>query len=151
MHQGTIASAGRLVLLASLVGMWLIGLAGQRSIVEGTGYLDVSPELLVLGIVLCTLAGAVARAIAPRHRRVRIGALAGIAMIGTIVTGYLLLAVAYGDRFDSGEGGETWFSLLLESWFWIGVPLVVSAILGAIGWVAADALDRLARRPARLP
>jgi hypothetical protein len=49
---------------------------------------------------------------------------------------------SYADRFDTDAGGETWFSLLLESWFWIGVPLIVSAMLGTLGWLVAAAYLR---------
>jgi hypothetical protein len=88
--------------------------------------------------------------------RVRVLAIAGLAggwCIGLLgqraiveETGYLLLVLAYADRFVGQDGGETWFSLLLESWFWIGLPLLASAVLGAGGWLGAAALDRRLRR-----
>lgn len=132
-------TAVRTLLVAGLGIGWLIGLIGQRSIVEQTSYLDVSPPLLALGLVLCALAGAAARIGAPSLHQVRIGALAGIAMVITIVAGYAGLAVAYADRFaQNATDGETWWSLLLESWFWVGVPLVAGGTLGAIGWRVAD-------------
>ena len=60
-------------------------------------------------------------------------------MMGILVVGYFIVAlITLGP--DTGSSGETWFSLLLESWFWIGVPLVVSAGLGAAGWLIADRL-----------
>jgi hypothetical protein len=40
---------------------------------------------------------------------------------------------------SEGEG-ETWFSFLLEAWFWIGVPLAIGAGSGALGWLATDRL-----------
>jgi hypothetical protein len=143
------AAAVRIILVGGLTTGWLVGLLGQRSIVEETGYLDISPQLMLLGIVLCALAGAVTRVLATRHQRVRFGALGGIAMMVSMVGGYLLLVLAYADRFNPDESGETWFSLLLEAWFWIGVPVVASAVLGSIGWLAADALGRVTRRSAR--
>ncbi|OGO52202.1 MAG: hypothetical protein A2V84_09405 [Chloroflexi bacterium RBG_16_70_13] len=133
------AVAPRIILPGALVIGWLLGLLGQRSIVEATGYLDISPQLLLLASGLCILAGATARLLAPQLRGLRAGALAGIAMAATMVAGCLGLAVAYADRFDSGSSGETWFSLLLEARSWIGVPIVLSAILGALGWLAAAA------------
>jgi hypothetical protein len=144
--------AVRLILVGGLAFGWLVGLLAQRSIVEGTGYLDVSPALLVLGMALCALAGAAARTGAPALRRARIGALAGIGMIGSIVAGYVVLAVAYAHGFSPESSGETWWTLLLEAWFWIGVPLAASAVLGSLGWLAADRLDRTGspwHRPAR--
>jgi hypothetical protein len=131
--------APRVVLLGVLAAGWVAGLLGQRAIVEETDYLDISPPLLLLGTGLCILAGAAARLISRRSRGLRTGALAGVAMMVAMVAGYVGLALAYADRFDPEAGGETWFSLLLESWFWIGVPLIVSAMLGALGWLAAAA------------
>lgn len=134
--------AVRIIVLTGLAFGWLVGLLAQRSIVEDTNYLDISPSLLVLGVTLCAFAGAAARIGAPDRHQIRIGALAGVGMIGSIVTGYVALAFAYRDAFSLDVRGETWWSLLLESWFWIGMPLIVSAILGAVGWIVADRLQR---------
>jgi hypothetical protein len=143
MGEDTKRIALRVVLLGVLGAGWVAGLLGQRAIVEETDYLDISPPLLLLGTGLCVLAGAAARLVARRSRGLRTGALAGVAMMATMVAGYVGLALAYADRFDADAGGETWFSLLLESWFWIGVPIIVSAMLGAVGWlVTAAYLDR---------
>ena len=137
----------RIILVAGLAFGWLIGLLAQRSVVEQTNYLDISPSLMVLGLVLCALAGAAARIGAPGLHQLRIGALAGIGMVVSIVLGYAALAIAYADRFaQNPSDGETWWSLLLESWFWVGVPLVVSATLGTVGWVIADRLLRGGQR-----
>lgn len=139
--------AVRIILIVGLASGWLIGLLAQRSTVEQTNYMDISPALLVLGAVLCALAGAAARIGAPTLHRIRIGALAGIGMLVSILLGYAGLAIAYADRFaQGGADGETWWSLLLESWFWVGVPLVVSATLGSIGWVVADRLQGAEKR-----
>ena len=54
-----------------------------------------------------------------------------------IFLGELALMFLNRDR-TAGGGGETWFSFLLEAWFWIGVPLAISSALGAVGWYAAD-------------
>ncbi|HEX9092789.1 MAG TPA: hypothetical protein VF902_02285 [Coriobacteriia bacterium] len=150
MRSDSTALAARIILITLIVAGWLVGLVGQRATVEETNYLDISPPLMLLGIGLCALAGALVRVVVTR-RRVRDGAVGGIAMMAAIVAGYLALMIAYWDRFDTSGSGETWWTLLLESWFWVGVPLVVSAILGAFGWLAADALERLARQPARSP
>jgi hypothetical protein len=146
MRIDSTAFAARILLLVLLVGGWLVGLVAQRAVVEATGYLDVSPALLLLGMGLCALGGALVRAMVVSRRRIRDGVLGGIATMATILAGYVVLTIAYWDRFDSGEGGETWWSLLLESWFWVGVPLVVSGILGAVGWIVIDRLER-SRRP----
>jgi hypothetical protein len=79
---------------------------------------------------------------------VRAGALAGVGVLATIIAGYLALVLAYIDAPFDESGGETWFSFLLEAWFWIGIPLVVSAALGAIGWLGADVVARRRERPA---
>jgi hypothetical protein len=131
----------RIILIAGLAVGWLVGLLAQRSIVEQTNYMDISPSLMVLGLALCGLAGAAARIGLPNLHRLRTGALAGIGMVVAIVLGYAGLVIAYADRFTKNAAdGETWWSLLLESWFWVGVPLVASATLGTIGWVLADRL-----------
>ena len=137
----------QLLVIGGLAAGWVVGLFSQRSIVESTGYLDISPGLLVLGCVLCALAGAAAHVLAPAHRRLRTGAIAGIAMAVSMIAGYAVLVVAYWDRFPADQGGETWWTLLLESWFWIGVPLIVSGILGIVGFAVTDAIDRAIHRP----
>jgi len=151
MRSDSTALAVRIFLVVVLAGGWLAGLVAQRAGVDATGYMDITPPLMLLGMGLCALGGALVRTIVVTGRRARDGVLGGIATLATIVAGYLVLMIAYWDRFDTSEGGETWWSLLLESWFWVGVPLVVSGILGGLGWLAVDALDRLAARPARSP
>jgi hypothetical protein len=135
---------GLVVLVVLGVG-WLAGLFGQRAIVEATGYMDVSPPLLVLAIVLCFGAGVACRLLLP-YRTARSGALAGVAMVVTVVVGYGSLVFAYRDRFVGRDSGETAWSLLLESWFWLGVPCVMGALLGAGGWLVASAALRLGGR-----
>ena len=119
---------------------WLAGLVGQWRVGDTTGYMDVYPPLLVLGLFLFALAGAVARVDLPRFGRARAGAAAGVLALVSIVAGYLVLSVIQiPDKLADG-GGETWFSLLIESWFWIGVPLLLSGTLGLLGWLAAGRL-----------
>lgn len=133
---------GVAVLGVMVVG-WLLGLAAHRSTIEATTYADISPQLLLLAMALCALGGAAIRLLAPRRQRIRTGAFAGVATAVTILAGYLGLVAFYWDRYfaaHQGESGETWCSFLLESWFWIGIPLVGSAALGAAGWLVADRL-----------
>jgi hypothetical protein len=148
MRESSNSTAIRIVLLGALGVGWLAGLVGQRAVIEATGYADIMPPLMLLGISLCALAGAVARVLAPRRRR-RAGAVAGLAMMVSMVGGYILLGVAYADRFAGRESGETWYTLLLEAWFWIGVPVVLSSALGVLGWSAVDVVLRLTGRAAR--
>ncbi len=119
---------------------WLAGLVGQWRIGDTTGYMDVDPPLLLLGLVLFALAGAVARVDLPRFRRARAGAVAGIVALVSIVAGYLVLSVVLIPEKLGDGGDETWFSLLIESWFWIGIPLLVSGALGLLGWLAGGRL-----------
>jgi drug/metabolite transporter (DMT)-like permease len=129
-------------LLALLGAGWLVGLGSQVSTRQQTGYMDVFPPQILLAVLLCLVAGAAAR-IADRTRRSwRRGSLAGMAMLGSIIGGYLLLTVVMWNPVWSEEEGETWFSFLLEAWFWVGVPLAVGAGFGAVGWVAVDRLMR---------
>ncbi len=136
----------RIAVLAALCVGWAAGFVLQRRVVVETNYLDVSPGLLLLGSVLCLAAGAGARLLVDARPRLRHGILAGIAMLGAIAVGYGGLVVAYRDRFTGSTDGETPLSLLLEAWFWLGVPLVLSGALGAVGWFLEDRLERVIAR-----
>ncbi len=125
-------------LLSSLAAGWLLGFAIHGSSAAATGWGDVPSSLLLLGALLCAAAGAVAWFVAPSHRRLRIGALAGGLMVVSFVAGNLLVAILWVDPAHMVERGETWFSLLLESWLWVGIPLVAGVALGIGGWKATD-------------
>ena len=147
----TVRVRAGVAVLAILLAGWLVGFVVQRAIVEATGYLDVPPPLLILGLALCGLGGVTAWLLAEFRRRRDVGGLAGITTMASIIAGYLALAFAYRDRFAGRESGETITSLILESWFWIGVPLLVSAAMGILGWMTAERLygkgsDRTIRR-----
>ncbi len=62
----------------------------------------------------------------------------------SIVAGYFAL-VALTPNPAWGDGGETWFSLLIEAPFWIGVPALTSGGLGAFGWYLAGLATRNGR------
>ncbi len=128
----------RLALLALLGAGWLLGLVIQMAIRVLTGYMDVVPPQLLLGVLLCFGAGAAARVLDPVRRGARRGALAGITMIASIVAGYVVLTILFWNPGWAQGGGETWHSALIEAPFWIGVPLVTGAGFGALGWCAAD-------------
>ena len=132
--------AGRIVLFGLLCAGWLLGLLTQWASMAQTGYADVYPPQMVLGILLFVGAGAAERVFERVRRTARRGALAGIAMLVSILAGYLVLAALYVDPGRAAESGETPISLLLEAPFWIGIPLVTSAASGLLGWHAADRL-----------
>lgn len=118
-----------------LIAGWLLGLVVQLAIALATGYTDVFPPQLLLGMALCFGAGFRARRLDPRIGGRR-GALAGAKMMGTIVAAYFTLAfLVLGP--DTDTGGETWFTLLMEAPFWIGIPLGSSSLAGYLGWRAA--------------
>ncbi len=128
----------RVGLVALLAAGWLVGLAVQVTTRLQTGYMDVMPLQIMLGILLCLGAGAAARVLDPVKHTWRRGAVAGLAMLGSILVGYLLLtALMWNPVWSEGEG-ETWFSLMIEASFWIGVPLAVGSGFGGAGWIAAD-------------
>lgn len=138
MRNDRVVRATRLALLGLLGAGWLLGLVIQGTTAVRTGYLDVYPPQLLLGVLLCLGAGAAARVIDPVRRTARRGAVAGIAMIVSIVVGYMLLVALFWDPSHAGESGETWYTLVLEAPFWVGVPLATGASFGALGWYAAD-------------
>jgi hypothetical protein len=137
------SSTPRLLLVGLLAIGWLIGFAIHGSMAAATGWGDVSEPLMLLGIVLCLAAGAIAWAVAPAHRRARYGVLAGILMWVSFIIGNMIVAAIWVWPLHAGESGETWFSLLLESWFWIGLPTLVSGALGATGWLMARQLGAM--------
>jgi hypothetical protein len=130
---------GALVLIGLLAAGWLVGLVSQVMTRVNTGYMDVWPPQILLGILLIFGAGAVARMVDPVRRTWRRGSLAGIGMIAVIVAGYALLTVLlWNPMWSEADNGETWFSMLIEAPFWIGVPLLTGAVFGALGWRVAD-------------
>lgn len=115
-----------------LIAGWVLGFVIQLAVALATGYTDVFPPQLLLGMALCFGAGYRARTLDPTIRGRR-GALAGAKMMGTIVVAYFTLAlIVLGP--DADTGGETWFSLLVEAPFWVGVPLGSSSLAGYLGW-----------------
>jgi hypothetical protein len=144
MGDKQIGSRTRIALLGLLGAGWLVGLVSQVITRQQTGYEDVWPPQMLLGVLLIFGAGAAARLVDPVRRTWKRGSVAGIAMIASIVVGYGVLTFVMWNPIwsDQGEGGETWFSFLLEAPFWIGVPLLTGASLGALGWFAADRMMR---------
>jgi hypothetical protein len=133
----------RVGLVGSLAAGWLVGFGVHGSAAAASGWGDIPGEALLLGTALCAWAGVVAWVAAPAHRRPRIGALAGLLMVMTFVLGNVLIAMLWVLPERRGLwGGETWLSLLLESWFWVGVPVAGSLVLGALGWSAAALVGR---------
>ncbi|MGD0247791.1 MAG: hypothetical protein ABSB75_01940, partial [Candidatus Limnocylindrales bacterium] len=117
----------RIALLGFLGAGWLLGLVSQVITRVQTGSMDLWPPQILLGVLLCLGAGAAARVVDPVRRTKRRGALAGIAMIASIAVGYELLTVLMWNPGWSGQDGETWWSLLLEAPFSIGIPAAIGA------------------------
>lgn len=110
---------------------WLAGLVAQVVVAVTTGYGDLFPPQLFLALALCFGAGYRARQINPKIAASRC-ALAGAQMMGILVVGYFIVAlITLGP--DTGSSGETWFSLLIEAPFWIGIPLITSSAAGMLG------------------
>jgi ABC-type uncharacterized transport system permease subunit len=137
----------RLALVGLLVAGWLVGLAIHGSAAAASGWGDIPTPAMLLGVLLCLAAGAVAWAVAPAHRRVRYGVLGGILMWVSFALGNLLVAAVWVDPAHMAESGETWFSLLVESWFWVGLPTALSGLLGAAGWQVAELVGRAPTTP----
>ncbi len=129
--------------IGSLAAGWLVGFGIHGSAAAASGWGNIPNEALLLGIALCAWAGVVAWFVAPAHRRRRTGALAGLLMLLAFVAGNALVAMLWVLPEHQGLGeGETWFSFLIESWFWVGVPVLGSLGLGALGWSVADLVAR---------
>jgi hypothetical protein len=137
-HSARGKRATPVILIGVLVAGWLLGLASQVVTRQATGYMDIFPPQMLLGILLCVGAGAAARVVDPVRRTWRRGSLAGIAMIASIFVGYLILTTVLWNSSWSENDGETWWSLLIEAPFWIGVPTLIGAGFGALGWRLAD-------------
>lgn len=130
-----------------MVAGWAYGGMVQLGTDLSTGYTGISEPQILIGLALCIGGGVVGRlwwgsSRFGRAPRLRWGAAAGVLAAAWVIGSKLLLEFAIADRLEPGESGETPFSLLLEAWFWLGLPLVVSAILGALGWAATDLLLR---------
>jgi hypothetical protein len=140
MRERFVFGRGAVALVVLLAVGWLAGGLVQWILAANTGYGDIVPPLMLLGLLLCAGAGALLRLI-DAGGTLRAGVLAGIAMAATLVAAYaLLMFLALGpDRFVQGDG-ETWWSLLIELPFWLGIPTLISAAVGGLGWLTADRL-----------
>ena len=134
--------ARRIVLIGVLAGTWAWSWLVYNASVARTGYENIPDEVLLAGTAMCIYAGGISWVVAAGHRRPRSGAMAGIVMLASYVAGSILITFTNASTMSHEPTGETPFSLLLELWFWIGVPLVGSALLGALGWSMVSALAR---------
>jgi hypothetical protein len=111
---------------------WSIGLIVQLVIGLSTGYADIFPPQMLLGLALCLGAGARERRMRPMQNW-RSGARAGATMMLFLIGPYLILTALILTP-SADMGGETWLSLLLEAPLWIGMTFGSGALLGVIGW-----------------
>ena len=115
-----------------LAAGWLLGLTVQFVTGITTGYADIFPPQMLLGLALCLGAGARERRMRPMQNW-RSGARAGATMMLFLIGPYLILtALILTPSADMGR--ETWLSLLLEAPLWIGMTFGSGALLGVIGW-----------------
>ena len=129
-------------LMIALAMGWLAGGARHLAFALETTWGDLTGDLLVLGLALCFGAGVATRVVRP-DRTQRWGIYGGLLMALAILAGTIAIDAVYVLPYHAGESGETWFSLLIELPFWVGMPMAVSAVLGWTGWhVASFALDR---------
>jgi hypothetical protein len=128
----------RLLLLAILVVVWL-GTWLDYEAASQHGSVGIPNEVLLAGLAMCVYAGALARLAGRRGRRTWAGAAAGAAMIASYVGGSIAIELAHGGLGPMAEG-ETPFSLLIELPLWLGVPFLVGAGCGVVGWLVVNAL-----------
>ncbi len=125
---------GRVIALGLLV-VWLLPWFS----IPPEGISEVELALVCAG---CAYAGGAAWVLAPQHRRARYGALAGVLMFASWII-VLLVAQAVNGTLDITSGGaETPFSFLTEPPFWLGVPMVGAATIGATTWLIVQAFAR---------
>jgi hypothetical protein len=111
---------------------WTIGFLVQLALGLASGYADIFPPQMLLGIALCFGAGLRERlnAQAGSWRR---GARAGATMMLLLIGPYLILtAIILKPSPDAG--GETWLTLLLEAPLWLGLTFGSGALFGVLGW-----------------
>ena len=111
---------------------WTIGCLVQLALGLASGYADIFPPQMLLGIALCFGAGLRERLIvqAGSWRR---GARAGATMMLLLIGPYLILtAIILKPSPDAG--GETWLTLLLEAPLWLGLTFGSGALFGVLGW-----------------
>jgi hypothetical protein len=111
---------------------WFLGFIVQLVIGLTTGYADIFPPQMLLGLALCLGAGIRERRTRPMQTW-RSGARAGATMMLFLIGPYLILTALILTP-SSDMGGETWWTLLLEAPLWIGITFGSGALLGVIGW-----------------
>ena len=134
----------RVGLLASLAAGWLTWFGIYGSSAAGSGSLAGQPvEGIVLALALSGWAGVVAWIVAPRHRRLWTGALAGLLMAGSYAIGYVLIANLWVDAAQRPwtDGAAL---TLPELSFWVGfaIDVATSLCLGVMGWAVAEIAGR---------
>lgn len=94
---------------------------------------------------MAAYSGAAAWVLAPGHRRLRWGAIAGFLMIATLVLVGLTFQIATGTL--EVAPGETVFSTLIELPFWVALVGIPCAVVSAVAWLVvrliADASAKL--------
>ena len=111
---------------------WTIGFLVQLALGLASGYADIFPPQMLLGIALCFGAGLRERlnAQAGSWRR---GARAGATMMLLLIGPYLILTAIILEP-SPDAGGETWLTLLLEAPLWLGLTFGSGALFGVLGW-----------------
>jgi hypothetical protein len=115
-----------------LAAGWLLGFTVQFAIGIATGYADIFPPQMLLGLALCLGAGVRERRMRPMQTW-RSGARAGATMMLFLIGPYLILTALILTP-SADMGGETWWTLLLEAPLWIGITFGSGALAGMIGW-----------------
>ena len=111
---------------------WTIGFLVQLALGLASGYADIFPPQMLLGIALCFGAGLRER-LNVQAGSWRRGARAGATMMLLLIGPYLILtAIILTPSPDAG--GETWLTLLLEAPLWLGLTFGSGAMFGALGW-----------------
>lgn len=111
---------------------WTIGFLVQLALGLASGYADIFPPQMLLGIALCFGAGLRDR-LNVQAGSWRRGARAGATMMLLLIGPYLILtAIILKPSPDAG--GETWLTLLLEAPLWLGLTFGSGALFGALGW-----------------
>jgi hypothetical protein len=133
----------RVIVLGGLVVTWFLPEILPAVLPEKGEEGFTTRTIVMLGF-MGAYAGAATWVLAPGHRRLGWGVLAGFLMIVTWALASLTVQTATG-TLELAEG-ETPFSTLIELPFWLTLVGVPCAFVGGIGWIVARGIAEVSAK-----